>query len=60
MTETPFHVEQSLDKIATVGMMTDVSSLDNLRRNLKQNQNMHLEILASLGTAIAVLTVPAN
>ncbi len=54
VTETPFHVEQSLDKIATVGMMTDVSSLDNLRRNLKQNQNMHLEILASLGTAIAV------
>lgn len=52
--ETPFHFEQSLDRIATVGAMIDVSSLDNLRRNLKQNQNAHLEILASLGTAIAV------
>ena len=52
--ETPFHYEETLDKIATVGTMIDVSDLDNLRRNLKQNQNAHLEILASLGTAIAV------
>ena len=52
--ETPFHYEQNLDRIATVGAMIDVSNLDNLRRNLKQNQNAHLEILASLGTAIAV------
>ena len=52
--ETPFHYEQDLDRIATVGAMIDVSNLDNLRRNLKQNQNAHLEILASLGTAIAV------
>ena len=50
----PFHYEQNLDRIATVGAMIDVSNLDNLRRNLKQNQNAHLEILASLGTAIAV------
>lgn len=54
VTETPFHYEQSLDKIATVGTMVDISNWDNLRRNLKQNQNAHLEILASLGTAIAV------
>lgn len=54
VTETPFYADQSLDKIATVGAMTDISRLDNLRRNLKQNQNAHLEILASLGTAIAV------
>ena len=54
VTETPFHYEQSLDKIATVGTMVDISNWDKLRRNLKQNQNAHLEILASLGTAIAV------
>ena len=52
--ETPFHYEQSLEKLATVGAMIDISNWDNLRRNLKQNQNAHLEILASLGTAIAV------
>ncbi len=54
VTETPFHYEQDLDRIATVGTMVDISNLDNLRRNLKQNQNAHLEILASLGTAISV------
>lgn len=54
VTETPFHYEQNLDKLATVGTMVDISNWDNLRRHLKQNQNAHLEILASLGTAIAV------
>ncbi len=52
--ENPFLYEHDLEKIATVGSMIDISSLDNLRRNLKQNQNTHLEILAALGTAIAV------
>ena len=54
VTETPFLYAGDLEKIATVGLMTDISNLDNLRRNLKQNQNAHLEILAALGTAIAV------
>lgn len=52
--ETPFLYEHDLEQIGTVGMMADVTDLDNLRRNLKQDQNAHLEILAALGTAIAV------
>lgn len=52
--ETPFLFENSLDKIATVGIMTDISELDKIKRNLKQNQNTHLEILGALDTAFAV------
>lgn len=52
--ETPFHSEESLDKIATVGTLLDISELDELKHNLKQHQNAHLEILGALGTAFAV------
>ena len=54
VTEVPFHAEQSLDKIYSVGSMVDVTELDELKRNLKQHQNSHLEILGALGTAFAV------
>lgn len=52
--ETPFHVEDSLDKIYTAGALIDVSELDELKRNLKLHQNAQLEILGTLGTAFAV------
>ena len=52
--ETPFHAEESLDKIFTAGTLIDVSELDELTRNLKVHQNAQLEILGTLGTAFAV------
>lgn len=52
--ETPFHAEESLDKIFTAGTLIDVSELDELKRNLKLHQNAQLEILGTLGTAFAV------
>lgn len=52
--ETPFHAEQTLDKICTVGTLIDVTELDEIKRNLKLHQNAHLEILGALGTAFAV------
>lgn len=52
--ETPFHIEQSLDKICSVGALVDVTELDELKRNLKLHQDAHLEILGTLGTAFAV------
>ena len=52
--EIPFHAEQSLDKIYSVGSMAEITELDDLKRNLKLHQNAHLEILGALGTAFAV------
>lgn len=52
--ETPFHVEESLDKIYTAGALIDITELDDLKRNLKIHQNAHLEIMGMLGTAFAV------
>lgn len=52
--ETPFHVEESLDKIFTAGALIDITELDDLKRNLKIHQNAHLEIMGTLGTAFAV------
>ncbi len=52
--EIPYRAEGILDKIYSVGCMIDVTELDELRRNLKQHQNAHLEILGALGTAFAV------
>lgn len=52
--ETPFHVEDSLDKIYTAGALIDITELDDLKRNLKNHQNAHLEIMGTLGTAFAV------
>ena len=56
----PFHAEQSLDKIYSVGSMCDVTELDDLKRNLKIHQNAHLEILGALGTAFAVFDGKKN
>lgn len=52
--ESPFHVEDSLDKIFTVGALIDITELDDFKRNLKIHQNAHLEIMGKLGTAFAV------
>lgn len=52
--ESPFHVEDSLDKIYTAGALIDVTELDDLKRNLQIHQNAHLEIMGTLGTAFAV------
>ena len=53
-TETPFHIENSLDKISTVGALIDITELDDLKRNLKIHENTQLEIFGTLGTAFAV------
>lgn len=52
--ESPFLVEDSLDKIFTVGALIDITELDDFKRNLKIHQNAHLEIMGKLGTAFAV------
>jgi len=52
--ETPFHPDGSLDKIATVGSLVDITDLDRLKRNMKQQRNANLEIMGALGTAFAV------
>lgn len=52
--ESPFHVEDSLDKIYTAGALIDITELDDFKRNLKIHQNAHLEIMGKLGTAFAV------
>lgn len=52
--ESPFHAEDSLDKIYTAGALIDISELDEFKRNLKIHQNAHLEIMGTLGTAFAV------
>lgn len=52
--ESPFHPGGYLDKIWTVGVLIDITELDDLKRNLKLHQNAHLEILGTLGTAFAV------
>lgn len=53
-TETPFHSEESLDKIATVGTLVEISELDELKRDIRQHQNAGLAVLGALGTAFAV------
>ena len=52
--ETPFHSEESLDKISTVGTLRDITELDEFKHHFEQHQNAHLEILGALGTAFAV------
>ena len=52
--ETPFHSEESLDKISTVGTLRDITDLDEFKHHFEQHQNAHLEILGALGTAFAV------
>lgn len=52
--ESPFHLQGYLDQIWSVGTLTDITELEDLKRNLKLHQNAHLEILGTLGTAFAV------
>ena len=49
--ETPVYDNNNLEKICTVGALIDVSELDELKRNLKLHQNVHLQVLSMLGTA---------
>ena len=49
--ETPAYENSNLEKICTVGALIDVSELDELKRNLKLHQNVHLQVLSMLGTA---------
>ena len=54
ISETPFHADGDLDKLYTVGTLTDATELDLVKRTFKINQNAHLEVLAALGTAFAI------
>ena len=52
--ETPYFIDDDLDKIGTVGCLTDCTELEEVKRNFKLNQNDHLDVLAALGTAFAI------
>ena len=52
--ENPYFIADNLDKIGTVGYLIDNTELEKLKRNFKMNQNSHLEILGTLGTAFAI------
>ncbi len=58
--ETPFNVDERLDKIYTVGALIDITELDDFKQNLKIHQNAHLEIMGKLGTAFAVFDQKQN
>jgi len=58
--ETPFHNDQTLDKIGTVGYLTDITAFEDVKRDFKTHQNAHLSVLASLGSAIAIFDTRAN
>lgn len=58
--ENPYFIGDSLDKIGTVGYLTDNTELETLKRNFKVNQNSHLEILGTLGTAFAIFDNQMN
>ena len=52
--EKPRFVNDSLDKIGTIGYLKDNTELERAKRDFKINQNTHLEILGVLGTAFAI------
>ncbi len=54
ITETPFHMQNNLDNICTVGALYDMTELDNVKRTFKIHQTAHLEVLSALGTAFAI------
>ena len=58
--ENPYFVADNLDKVGTVGYLTDNTELEKLKRNFKANQNSHLEILGTLGTAFAIFDSNMN
>lgn len=58
--ENPYFIGDNFDCIGTVGYLTDNTELEKLKRNFKANQNSHLEILATLGTAFAIFDSTMN
>lgn len=58
--ENPYFIGDTLDKIGTVGYLSDNTELEKLKRNFKANQNSHLEILGTLGTAFAIFDEKTN
>ena len=52
--ENPYFAADTLDKIGTVGCLADNTELEQLKRSFEANQNSHLEILGTLGTAFAI------
>lgn len=58
--ENPYFIGDTLDKIGTVGYLADNTELEKLKRNFKVNQNSHLEILGTLGTAFAIFDGQTN
>lgn len=52
--ETPYFIEDDLDKTGTVGSLIDCTELEDVKRNFKLNQNDHLDVLSALGTAFAI------
>ena len=58
--ENPYFIGDTLDKIGTVGYLTDNTDLEKLKRSFKANQNSHLEILGTLGTAFAIFDEKTN
>ena len=58
--ENPYYIGDSMDKIGTVGYLIDNTELEKLKRGFERNQNSHLEILGTLGTAFAIFDDKMN
>jgi len=58
--ENPYYIEDSMDKTGTVGYLIDNTELEKLKRGFERNQNNHLEILGTLGTAFAIFDDKMN
>jgi len=58
--ENPYFIDDNLDKVGTVGYLVDNTELEQLKRSFKANQNSHLEILGTLGTAFAIFDGQTN
>ena len=58
--EKPYFAGDTLDKIGTVGYLADNTELEQLKRSFEANQNSHLEILGTLGTAFAIFDGNTN
>lgn len=58
--ENPYYIGDSMDKTGTVGYLLDHTELEKLKRGFERNQNNHLEILGTLGTAFAIFDDKMN
>lgn len=58
--ENPYYIGDSMDKTGTVGCLIDNTELEKLKRGFERNQNNHLEILGTLGTAFAIFDDKMN